>query len=439
MFQNFPIGFCPVEKTVLQKNFLLVKDIMKNFFLLFPFFLLLSLIVFFFNTCSGAASRKAEILRSLNSNLETAPAPKPPKSVEEAEEIINNDDNATEEEAEPPPKDPKAFTYFPYDLSLDTIALMTCENPALFTFKAGAYFERSGLRLSEYFLRKKLDASDLKTLIESSTTSRAMPLFFLRHKINIFSGGYSIAFNIRLWRHLDELITQGPSRLREIEGEPISAEIHLDPSKQASYIMLLNKSMQLGIFYWGHSNKIIHKTNGDKGVDFYGRMYKVAVQDRGNNRYHLNSISEKKLPSAPAQKEWNCPEDLRFEIRRHPERAWSAQKRYEQNLQTAGYKDKYPTLESALNAEDSNHRVQPDEALCPTSNAKGAALTVAKKVLGDAWHINIDRKCISLKTNSSVCYNTPFLRLGRSSSCANTRNGFDYCPQYLSICVRKNN
>lgn len=414
---------------------------MKKIVLLLPFFLLLTLSVFFFNTCSGAAGRKADILRSLSSNLETAPLPKAPKTPEEAEEIINNDENATEEEAAPPPENPEDFTYFPYDLQLDTMALMTCESPEHFTFKAGAYFERSGLRLSEYFLRRNMGASELKDLINSSTTSRALPLFFLRFKQNIFSGGYSKGFDIQLWRHLDALIATGTTRLREIEGEPISAEISIANNEQASYIRLLNTKMRLGVFYHGSGNKVLHQYPGEEGTDFYGRMYKVVVKDLGDNRYHFQSISEKKLPKAPAQKEWVCPESLRFKIRRHPEWAWKAQTEYDKRKnEVAGYKEQYPTLEKALNAENQNHRVQPDEAICPENNTgEGAALTVAQKVLGGAWHVNLNQKCIRLKTNSLRCYISRFYRLASSgSSCDNQPGSYFYCPHDLSICIRKN-
>ena len=410
---------------------------MNNTVLFLPAFLFFLLSAFLLSACSGAAGKKAAILNALNSNLETAPLPVEPKNEEERNEAIKEDNEATEEEAEPEPEDPKAFTYFPYDLQLDTLALMTCEvNSPGFSFKAGAYFERSGLRLSEYFLRKKalMTDSELKALIESSTTHRAFASFFYRSKTNFLAAGYTIPFGISLWRHLDELIATGATRLREIEGEGLSARISRG-EESLSFAQGLNESWRLGVFYKGNKG-VIHKTGGDQGIDFYGRIYKVGVHDRGNNRYHLNSVSENKLPEGPSQKDWVCPESLRFEIRRHPERAWSAQRFYD--AQNAEYKKKYPNLERALNAEGT-HKIEPDEALCPTSNAKGPALTVARKVLGDSWNINISKKCINLKTNSGSCYISRFHRLASSrESCQNNQQGYAYCPHYLSICVRKN-
>ncbi len=394
---------------------------------------------FFLSACSGAAGKKAAILNALNSNLETAPLPPEPKNEEERNKVITEDEEATEEEVEPEPEDPKAFTYFPYDLQLDTLALMTCKhNFNGFSFKAGAYFERSGLRLSEYFLRKKaiMTDSELKALIESSTKHRAFASFFYRSKTNFLAAGYTIPFGISLWRHLDELIATGATRLREIDGEGISAYLSFG-QKISGFAQGLNESWRLGVFYKGHAG-IIQKTGGDKGIDFYGRVYKVGVHDRGNNRYHLNSVSEKKLPEGPSQKAWVCPESLRFEIRRHPDKAWSAKREYDRRIQDAKYKEKYPTLESAKKAEGV-FKVEPDEDLCPTTTPNGPALTVARKVLGDSWNINIRDKCINLNTNSGVCYISRFHRLASSKeSCQNVQEGYAFCPHYLSICVRKN-
>ena len=96
----------------------------------FHFFLLLMVLTLnigLFNACSGAASKRAEILASLHSDLEVAP---PPPTKEEAEEFLN--DNA-ETETPSEPDDPEEFNYFPYDLQLDTIAYMSCEKSQFFS------------------------------------------------------------------------------------------------------------------------------------------------------------------------------------------------------------------------------------------------------------------------------------------------------------------
>ncbi len=406
-------------------------------------FLVLTLSIWLFNACSGAASKRAEILRSIGTGLEVAP----PLPEEESEKIIEESAEA-EDEAEP--DDPTEFNYFPYDLQLDTIAYMGCENASFFSFKAGAYFERSGLRLSEYFLRKKSSMSQgaLKELIESSTKHQAIPYLSIAHSVNLTSVPRTqtsiVQFPIRLPRYITDLINAGNTRMRNIGGDPIEAEISYGINSIV-YARELNKKWRLLLSYkGGKENKTLHKTDGDWGVDVYGRVYRLSMNEIKSahllGRHVINSVSEEKRPQAPPQPGWACPASLRFEIRRHPDNAFKAQKFYD--IQTSNYKKLYPTLQSALNAEDSAHRIPPDEPICVSGSSGGSAYTVAGKVLGNDWNINTSKKCISLKSPSNYCYeitriNKPRFRLAKADSNCEA-DGNNYCPQFLSICVRKN-
>ena len=404
-------------------------------------FLVLTLSIGLFNACSGAASKRAEILRSIGTDLEVAP-PLPPE--EESEQIIEEN---VEKEEEAAPDDPTEFNYFPYDLQLDTIAYMSCENPEFFSFKTGSYFERSGLRLSEYFLRKtsSMSQDQLKELIESSTKHRAIPYFSLTNKIDFTSSaqGALVQFPIRLPRYITDLINAGNSRLRSIDGDPIEAEISFGMNA-AAHARLLNKKWRLLLSYkGGKENKALHKTGGDWGVDIYGRIYQLSMDEiesaPGLSRFVISSVSEEKRPQAPRQAGWVCPQSLRFEIRRHPESAYTAQAYY--NIQTSEYKERY-TLSQALNAQNPLHKIPPDESICASGSSSGSAYTVARKVLGNEWNINTGRKCISLKSPSIYCYEITRQRrevyrlADTGADCS--RDSSNYCPRFLSICVRKN-
>jgi hypothetical protein len=407
-------------------------------------FLVLTLSIWLFNACSGAISKRAEILRSIGTGLDVAP----PVPEEESEQIIEENTEVEEEPEEP--DDPKEFNYFPYDLQLDTIAYMGCENNNFFTFKAGSYFERSGLRLSEYFLRKKSSMSQgqLKELIESSTKHQAIPYLSIAYEPNLTSvpGTHPsiVQFPIRLSRYITDLINTGNSRLRNIGGDPIETEISYGLNA-VIYARELNKKWRLLLSYkGGRENKTLHKTGGDWGVDVYGRVYRVSMDEKINarllSRYVISSVSEEKRPQAPPQPDWVCPQSLRFEIRRHPDIAYDAQTYY--NQQHSSYKNKYPTLTEALNAEDPVNKIRPDESICVPGSSGGSAYTVARTVLGNGWNINTSRKCISLKSASNYCYeitrlNKPDFRLANTNAdCSAKAN--NYCPRFLSICVRKN-
>lgn len=404
--------------------------------------MVLTLNIGLFNACSGAASRRAEILSSLTSDLEVASPP--PATKEEAEEFLN-EKAVTEKPAEP--DDPEEFNYFPYDLQLDTMAYMSCENPTFFTFKAGAYFARSGLRLSEYFLQKKssMSASALEALIKSSTKYQALPWLSYAHRNNLTTTNSSIQIPLRLYRLIGDLVATGTTRIRPGDG-PIEAQISYASNIVSSIVVGLNSGgWKLALTYkGGKGNKTLHKTGGDIGVDIYGRIYTLELDEitsaRLLSRYALSSISEEKRPEAPPQKTWTCPKSLRFEIRRHSENAFQPKRHYDSL--PGNYRQKYPTLEAALNAKDPKERIAPPEELCPSASSTGTAVTVARQVLGSQWNINTSKKCISLKSPSNFCYtmtsqDNPAYRLANSGAECSA-NGGQYCPHFLSICVRKN-
>ena len=413
------------------------------YFFRFSLLLLLTFSIWIFNGCSGAASRRAAILGSTVSDLEEAEEVKE-LSDEELEEKIA-EETTTEEEPEEE-DDPTELNYFPYDIQFDTIAYMSCESNNYFTFKAGSYFSRSGIRLSEYFLRKtsSMSPDKLKELIESSTKHRAAARLSLAHRIQVTSTLKTNNFLTNLHRLIDDLILAGNTRIREVSGDPIEGQI-VDGARAATYALYLQRDqVRLALTYiGGRNNQTLHKTDGDWGVDFYGRLYDLDMEETLESRYIIQSVSEEKRPEAPAQKNWTCPSSLKLEIRRHSRNAFTSQEWYDAQSDT--YKRDYPTLSAAFQAEDPQFRPPRDEVTCADSSSGGAALTVAKAVLGDEWNINISQKCIAPASSSVLCYTkipnrgNAFERLVNigDSNCDN-RDSRSYCPHFLSICVREN-
>ena len=401
----------------------------------FYLFLFLTSSIWIFNGCSGAASKKVAILGSTQSSLEEVKD----LSNEELEEKILKE---TDEEKEPEEKeDPTEFNYFPYDLQLDTIAYMSCENNNYFTFKAGSYFSRSGMRLSEYFLKRiSQSPSTLKTLIESSTKHRAVPRLSLAYKSQFNRTLKTSSFLLYLHRFIDDLISAGDTRIRDANDDFIEAKI-VDGQRATNYALYLQRDqIRLVLSYIGKDNKTLHQTGGDWGVDIYGRVYDLNMDETLESRYTIRSISEEKRPDLPPQKNWTCPASLQLEIRRHPKNAFTSQDWYD--AQNDVYKAEYPSLAAALRASNPAHVPPDDEIICENSNAGGVTLTVARAVLGDIWNINIGQKCISPASSSVLCYakipsrNDHTERVDTGQECQNTKQS--YCPHFVSICIREN-
>ena len=417
-----------------------------NYLSIFFSVFVLALSVWFFNACSGAAGKRAAIIASMNSGLPQAEQTSSEEEVKEKPtdtEIEKTLEDQTKAEKKTKPDDPKEFNYFPYDLQLDTIAFMSCENNNYFTVKAGSFFSRSGVRLSEYFLKRR-SLGNLKDLIESSTKHQANARLSIAHKLDLTATlqGSTVFFPVRLNRLIDDLISVGNNRINEVSGSFIEAKI-AKGDHAPLYARAFNGNYRLLLTYvGGKQGGTLHKTGGEWGVDVYGRVYSIRTTEHRDARYILNSVSEEKLPEGSSQTGWVCPESLKLEIRRHVKNTFKSQEWY--NAQTESYKKKYSTLQAALDASDPAHKAPANEASCADSSSGGAALKVAAAVLDEQWNINIGDKCISPKSSSVFCYNKitnreyPFERVAvRDSNCSGSSRKA-YCPHFLSICIRKN-
>lgn len=392
----------------------------------------------FFINCTGVTSQRNAILSSLSdSNLQL--------NAEETDQV--------EEQPELDQQD--EFNYFPYDIQLDTIAYTTCDRPDEFTLKAGAYFSRSGARLSDYFLKEqeRLNDSALKDLIKSSTKHVAKPRLVFARISKVLTQSYKDSnqlFDIQLEDYINELIDTGAERLQRLDGNVIEAIIKTNPLNPA---VIWSKNAKLTLSYQNREGKPIQRAPDEASRNFYGRIYDVDFREKLAGRHILRSVTERKRPVETTQPDWNCPEDLQFEIRKHYKRAYSANAFYE--LQSDDYKAKYPNLESALSASDELARIPDDELICPNSNDGGQRLNIVRQILGTDWNINISQGCVSPSSSSVFCYKNEHDEGPRSisvisyrSDCTNDlyQNSRSHalnqkskiCPHLLSICIREN-
>ena len=426
----------PRKSKKLKNNQLFPKnELMQLFVRILSFTLLLTTLSFpVLNSCSGAAYRRQAILGS-SGNIPVADLDL--GDPEENTEVI---EISGEQIPQPEPDNPEEFNYFPYDLQLDTIAYMSCNTKYFFSFKAGAYFERSGVRLSEYFLReqkKGLSSSEMTNLIKSSTKYQAYAQVHFSHRddfTRIYTfGNYRNNFLLRLDRMIPDLISSGPRRVNQFENEPISFSLRGPDAGGASQIpnILIRNPFRFVLSY-SNGKFIYHKSDEpDIGRDIYGRTYELEFEKvRSAGRYVLDSVEETRRPmdNPPPQPGWNCPDELKLEIKRHTDYAYKRQ-------------DEKQFLESNNWKID---RLRNDEDLCPNSSSGGAALAIVQKVLGTKdWNINIGRRCISLKDTDQLCYvhhlgqNQPtYDRVDFSQDCTNSP--LNYCPHFVSICTRNN-
>lgn len=354
------------------------------------------------------------------------------------------------------PDNPTNFNYFPYDLQLDTIAYMSCDTSHFFTLKTGSYFNKSGLRLSEYFLKKKLNSTQLNTLIQKSTKYKATPVISAAHKYN-FNVEYTELTTpfetlLRLHSTVDLLTNSKKTRLNTYSGDDIEVSIKYPHTQHNTFANNFNEHTRLLLSYRDSDSNMYYTTGGEPGLDIYGRLYKLQFETQ-NNRNILTDVFETRLPAKKykLQKKWSCLDSLNFQIRRHKKNAFTAQKSYDN--QTKNYKSLYnfkqSTGEASLDGNtdiyiSNENKINSDEILCPPGDSSGVVFNIVKKVLGNDWNINVEEKCISLKNSDKACYlitqkSSPDYRISIDNieECESNK-AVNYCPQYLSICIRHN-
>ena len=426
-----------------------------------------ALIGLFLIGCAGASSLKSQLLNSLGEVL-----PEEQSDEEIAEQIKEN----TETTPPPPPDDPDDNNKFPYDLQIDTIAYLPSQTKSHPHFIAGAFFSRSGLRLSEHYLRagEDMSNSDLEAYIKTSTKHLAMPFFGVHMKNNLRTElAPKKGFNgvIRLYRLIKDLVESKANRIREFENDsiavswtstksstdtpPYPGSIYAECFKPGGqHIWCNNFQWVFALTYAKDTNKdtpLYHKTDAEVGVDIYGRVYEaefLRAKNGNNSAFVLSSISEQKLPDKVPQNDWVCPDFFRLEVRRHSQNAYTEKKFYDWNsAHTPNYKKNYPTIEEAKNAEDEKLRPLASELLCADSASQDTKYQVVRKILGDQWNINISDKCISPKSAEqrlafyrATQQNYPSRFAFGEDDCLTQGDNFatKLCPEYFSLCLRKN-
>ena len=356
------------------------------------------------------------------------------------------------------PRDPGAASYrdefYPFDLTLDTIAYMNCPlgypPTAFFSFKFGSYFQ--GLRLSESFLDSIAGGDptveDVRRALKTSPLVRTRARIHLSpkgdpRKAETFEreNGYG-SFSQSLFDHVEvisSLINRGWSRV--LAGNKlIEANFPAKGENIHHITTLLGKTHVFTMTYSrGSNNKPIRKRAGV----YYGRTYDVFLRGGADHNNYMEHIDEVDLLTLRRAGRWHCPESLRFVIHRHRslvDRTWEDNEEYFEQvgdrLSLEGFCQAQPRLLTS-NRKDLVERVILNRVFAvgeskayrygSDDNPEDARAT--------------GERCIVPKHHQYRCYDGEdyHIEFDPDERCyikGENPKGVRRCPSYLSICVR---
>ena len=387
----------------------------------------------------------------------------------------------TESENPAPPPPSGDIGFFPYDIKFDTIAYLPCESSGFRVLRTGAYFSRSGVRLSDYYLNKynSKNIDQMSPILQKSHYFKTYPIARiderntdLKDVMTSLKSADKLS-HFKLERYHRDIIRTGRKRLLTLNNSPLKEEFSFSSTFDSRALFSdSTDKWNLVLYYRTQDNKVAWKPKDSTSnplLDFHGRVYSLGVDNLSHvhseldARYALTSITETKPLDSSINNDWSCPESLRLEVRRHPDFAYKKHLAY-QALKSRGSQTIKKKNESQL---ISAGYLFSDENLCENSSQGGNKLSIARAVLGDDWNINIGKKCISPKNSSKRCYpnlgtaNEQVDRLmntNHSSELCSPNKGHSNnyqgnafkdidpanqniirtfaCPYFLSICVR---
>ena len=296
----------------------------------------------------------------------------------------------------------------PYNMKLDTMVLLGCENTRVdFTFKMGA-FGSGGIKIKKVLSNKSIN--ELKKY-PYHQADPFLTLISLSDPDNINAGGSvfrTTSFHNRLNRlqsHLQTLKTEvdddPDNYLTELGGQPLSVQNKIPARSLDSFF----DQRDLFVGFRKGRTPLTYFKEKDQERYIHGRYYTIGISDLTDNSYVLESIEEFN-PRADSRRNWDCPEVYQYHIKRH------------------------------------NDRTADGESSCTDDAGDDqASYNLIKRVLKhksrdrDKWNINVSEKCISPKSSSIRCYPNGVQKVSYDvNDCS--RNSQNFCPHYFSICLR---
>ncbi|MBE8163505.1 MAG: hypothetical protein HAW63_05930 [Bdellovibrionaceae bacterium] len=385
------------------------------------------------------------------------------------------------------------LTANPYEFVFDTIAYMSCSNPAggsqyprgtFFTFKVGAYNPGAGLKLSSDFL-KATAYSDLT----------AAKRFFRRE--NSFNASYSRSgeaqWSIQLSVRGSDPNSSNTNSLNQIwpvEGGVAArgTDYHvLFPNRQYGSFQVLTQLLNLAEFKKddpylryakgnsGLNNSYFEQSLGRRGLSFLGASFD-AINELHTNRRRLTALYAATAPNNPIPiKASGNGTGRSFALSFNAVGEESPQDR-RKLVRVTEYrvKNAVGTKESSVGWSCGSYQVMrhKDRARCATSSGGSTISSEPSKLLERAmenvwgstgfWKFDHDKKCAVFQLNTkasstenrtthNVCYDEVALAdrtnkevayqppVDNSSPCDSSSSSSPYCPHFLSACWRHSN
>ena len=309
------------------------------------------------------------------------------------EDEEEDDEEIDEEEVDP--------TLMPYDIRLDTMALLTCDSSSIpggnSNFRAGTFLKEfyeggGGIKLRTPFL--KMDKEQVREYPYHKTSPA---LFFGSAAGGFLKNKSSILSSIQLKNYLDEL---SDGYIHKFGSKFIDFRIAV---RNITFDNLFAEPVLATFIEKGERQPALYIDQSDD-PEIHGRSYQVSLEEQ--EYFPTLEEVEERYPLLKTDYEWSCGPNV-FKVHRHERH------RYETES------DADPLREPGCDEDDKSNP---------------ALYQLARKILGEDWYIDTENNCISPKKGSRYCYRSRPERVDFSEDCSGRNQGY-HCPHYFSICT----
>ena len=292
-------------------------------------------------------------------------------------------------------------TDVPYDIRLDTMALLTCDSSSIpgdnFKLKAGAFLQEvyekgGGVKLRSPFAR--IDRDDLKKYPYYNVTPA---LFFGSGAEGVLSDPYySILSNIQLKNYLKDL---SKGYVHQFGSKDIDFTLPLKNIDSRQLDEFLRLPLWATFVERGEKTPLLY-LDDHQDTEIHGRSYEIDLQ-KEESFFTLGSVTET-YPLLSKTDQWSCEHS--FTVHRHED---------------VRYNEDNDQHEKGCNQNDEENK---------------PLYELARILLGNDWFIDTKNLCISPKNRRDYCYRSKPERVEFSNDCRGVHKGY-HCPHYFSICT----
>jgi hypothetical protein len=327
---------------------------------------------------------------------------------------------------------------FAYETKVDHVAYMSCagatNNPAIFTFKAGAFDAGNGHALRPSFLAATANhgaAAKAAILAESPLNKNVNYQIAVRQSAN-----YQLAFGNIFGNFQHNLSAESNAlALANAAGSYVNYLSGSNPQGQTNYATYVESQAQavrdyvggtgfLGLTYLQPdgdpayaAGPTVNSTNAIYGTGFLMTFRLPPGFTSGQARVlqQINDANLETVPPTPSANVWDCNNNFVFKIVRAEDRG----------------------LFGATSFCNAGPGYIGDNLPASMTAAQTEALATIRKILPESqWGVDLVNKCVVLKTANVSCYgpvsgNIAYNPAVGCNPAANT------CPHFVSVCKKR--